>query len=480
LRVVKAVALTCAALCACAAILLQTSSGATAAVSRASLTYDPATQSHPGACSQNTVNVSQAVSDLSANGILGQYAVLVGVHATGAALQAQMRQTLVVLHVAANTVTANHGCTTDGLIFPTGSRTLTVGETVGVGLPASVRAELCGGPAAGCQRVVLTEHTVFPTNCWNLNQGTVQVVVYLHKPQVKPRPKTKPQVELAKPRASVSTTCGTGNAGTSTVTLSNGADATAAADFNINGRAYGPLKAGQSKTVQVALGSSAATTIKVTSDGQMLVDQLIPPDPCPVSSAPLAAPVPPSTPAPSATATLSCSAGGVVVTLNNAPVATAAASFVVNGETYGPLAPGASQNVTVAVAPGSTGALTVSSGGRVILSGASFTNSCAADPTALATVDCAPWFIDFSGGGTLVVQLIDGASASLPASFVVTAAGNTTSGYGPQTVGPIGAGGTRTLLIPVDASGTPVQVTVSAGGKQLVSQTFAGCMVAAG
>ncbi|MGH3263544.1 MAG: hypothetical protein ACRDNS_16295, partial [Trebonia sp.] len=122
MRPIKAVALACATFCACAAILLQASAGATAAIKRTPFTYDPATQSHPGACSQDTLNVAEAVSDLSANGVLGQYASLVGVHATGRALNTRMRQTLVVLRVAANTVTANHGCTTDGLIFSVGPR----------------------------------------------------------------------------------------------------------------------------------------------------------------------------------------------------------------------------------------------------------------------------------------------------------------------------------------------------------------------
>ncbi|MGH3267307.1 MAG: hypothetical protein ACRDNS_35595, partial [Trebonia sp.] len=312
MRPIKAVALACASLCVCAAILLQASAGATAAIKRTPFTYDSATQSHPGACSQDTLNVAEAVSDLSANGVLGKYAALVGVHATGGALSTQMRQTLVVLHVAADAVTANHGCTTDGLIFSVGSRTLARGETVGVALPESIRAKLCRGSTAGCRRRVLTEHTVFPTNCWNLDQGTVRVVVYVHrpKPEAKPKPKPKPKptpkpkpkpttkakVQFARPSASAAATCGLGNPGYDTVTLRNGARATAAAKFDVDGKSYGPLAAGKALQVTVGLQSGTNQIIEVTSGGDTLVDQSVPADEC---AAP-PAPAPPSAAPPAA------------------------------------------------------------------------------------------------------------------------------------------------------------------------------------
>lgn len=485
MRQIKAVALACATLCACAAILLQASAGASAAIRRTPFTYDPATQSHPGACSQNTSNVAQAVGDLNANGVLGQYAALVGVHATGSALTAEMKQTLMVLNVLKTTVTANHGCTTDGLIFATGSRTLSAGEPIGVALPASIRAKLCRGSTAGCEREVLTEHTVFPTNCWNLDQGSVQVAVYLHKPKVKPRPKPKPKpkprpkpkpkpvtkakVVLPAPSASVATACGTGNSGTSTVTLSNGAHATAPAEFVVNGKSYGPLAAGQSTAVSVALASGGPTGITVTSDGDVLVSQQVPADPCPV--APPAPPVPPAPPtpkaAPSATATFSCSAGGVTVTLSNAASATASAMFEVNGTSYGPIAPGGSQTATVTITPGSLGTVTVTSGSTTLLNGAAYTNSCSSTPSAFVSSACSQ--LDPIGGGTIAVQLVNGTSASLPATFTVTAVGNTTSGFGPASEGPIAPGTSRTVLLSIDGSGNSGTVTVSSGSY---SETF--------
>lgn len=467
LRPMKAVALACAVLGACAAILLALSAGATAAAPRTPAVYDAATQSHPGACSRTTLNVPQAVGDLSANGVLGQYAVLVGVHDTGAALRAQMTRTLVVLRVASTTVTSNHGCTTDGVIFSVGSRTLTAGETVGVGLPGSIRAKLCRGSTAGCERRVLTEHTVFPTNCWNLDQGSVRLVVYLHKPHARPKHKQKAKatVELPRPSASVRSTCGTGNAGTSTVTLRNGRGATAAAAFVVNGKHYGPVAAGHSISVRIAL-STGTTGIRVSSGGNLLVDQRVPADDCPA-------------PAPTAKAALSCAAGGVVVTLSNAPTATADATFLVNGTSYGPLAPGATTTIIVPVAAGASGQLTVTSGGRALLGSNSYTNSCsAAGAAAFVGEFCVPPGSEGggAGGGVLVVQLSNGSAATLPASFSVTATGTSSSGYGPATIGPLAAGASQTLLIPIDASGSPVTLTVSSGGTVLLATgPLSGC-----
>ncbi|MGH2861405.1 MAG: hypothetical protein ACRDLT_07845, partial [Solirubrobacteraceae bacterium] len=488
------------------AILLQASVGATAAIKRTPLTYDPATQSHPGACSQDTLNVGQAVGDLSANGVLGQYAVLVGVHATGSALTADMKQTLTVLKVLKTTVTANHGCTTYGVIFRVGQRTLTKGETVGVALPASIRAKLCRGPAAGCRRRVLTERTVFPTNCWNLDQGNVQVAVYLHKPKPKPNPKPKPKptpkptpkpkpttkakVKLARPSAHAASTCGVNGPGYETLTLSNGAGATAAATFEVNGKGYGPVAAGKSLTVTVGL-ASGNTALKVSSGGDVLLHQSVPSDQCPVAPAsppvaPTSPPVAPTSPpvaptsAPMATAALSCQAGGVIVTLSNGAAATAVASFDVNGTTYGPLNPGATETVTVPVSSGATGKLTVTSGTSTLINGASYIDSCAAHAGAtFVGLFCTPTFGEAEfppGGGVLVVQLMNAADATLPASFTVSATGSTTAGYGPATIGPLAAGGSQTLLIPVDASGNTITLSVTSGGVPVAGgvQTITG------
>lgn len=465
-RGLKAAGPAFATLCACVALLAGLSAAAGAATPHTPLNYDPATQSHRGACSQDTLNVATAVGDLNANGVLGHYASIVGVHATGSALLTQMRATLMVLPVASQTVTANHGCTTDGVIFPAGPRTLTKGETVAVAVPAKLRAHMCSGPAPDCRREVLSVHTVFPTNCWNLNQGTIGVVIYVHKP----RAKTRAQVRRARASAQVTTACGVGNAGTADVTLSNALGASARALFLVNGRRYGPLAAGHSLEIPVALRSAGYVSIRVSSDGELLVSQRVPANACPAP-----APAPTPRPAPAASAALVCGAGGVVVTLANAAGATAEASFDVNGTTYGPLAPGSSQVVTVATTPGSATTLTVSSGGQTLLNGTSYSDSCGAAPSALATAACASSALDISGGGAIQVTLSNGADASLPATFTVAATGNTSSGFGPQSVGPVAPGASETILIPIDLSGSSGTVTVSSGGKQLLDQPFTGC-----
>jgi len=485
-RLIKAIALASAALCACAAILLQASSGA-AATRRTPLAYDPATQSHPGACSQNTLDVSQAVGDLNANGVLGKYASLVGVQATGSALTAEMKQTLMVLKVLNTTVTANHGCTTDGIIFPSGSRTLTAGETVGVAVPARIRAKLCRGSTAGCEREVLTEQTVFPTNCWNLDQGTVKVAVYVHRPKTKvkvvepkpkpkpkprPKPRPKPKPLVAQPSADVAATCGVSGPGFVTVTLANGGSATKAATFEVNGKSYGPVAAGQSMPITVGLESSGNLELRVSSGGEALVDQSLPADACPVTPALEAAPT--------ATAALTCSAGWVSVTLKNGATATTGATFEVGGTSYGPLAAGESETVTVPITPGVASTVTVTSGGATLLTSAVSADACASDASAvLPSLACAPPVFDGEGditpgGGVVVVELTNGSTATLPASFVVTATGSTTAGYGPTTVGPVAVGSTQTVLIPVDASGNDISVTVSSGGVQLQSVLLPG------
>lgn len=475
-----------AALCACAAVVLVISAGAlaaggsaapsapaspigvagaaagsTAAFNPLTAPFDHSTQAHPGACSRTTLNVAQAVGDLNANGVLGQYAALVGVHATGAALLAKMRGTLVVEQVASQTVTQNHGCTTDGVIFGTGARTLTVGENVGVALPAAIRKRLCAGTHAGCERQVVTVSTVFPTNCWNLNQGTIRIQVFVL------RPKRRHLVRHhARPSVSVKTSCGIGNPGIATLTLVNRRGANARAWFTVNGHRYGPIAPGASRVITVALTSGASTGIQVSSGGEILASLSDPPYQCAVT--------PEIESVPTASAALSCQAGGVVVTLANGADATADASFDVNGTSYGPLAPGASQNVTVAVSPGTSAQVTVTSGAQTLLTGTTYSNSCHGAASALASVSCAASWLG-GGGGTLSVQLANAASATLPTDFVVTATGNTTSGYGPATLGPVAVGATQTLLIPVDASQNPVHVTISSGGTTLVDQTFAGC-----
>jgi hypothetical protein len=444
-----------------AAMIALTGSPATARVQRTINTFrsfDPATQSHPGACSQSTLDVAQAVHDLSANGVLGEYAALVGVNATGQALVSQMGATLVVARVAQTTTTANHGCTTDGIIFPTGSRTLTAGETVAVPLPASLRGQLCTGLTSGCRLTVLTFHTVFPTNCWNLDQGTVRVSVYLHV-RVKPKPR------IAKPSASFSTACGSSSAGTSTVTLANAPSASAPATFELAGKRYGPVAAGRSLHVTVALQTASAVEIKVTSGGETLVDGSVPADPCSSSTT--------TTALPSASAQFSCLAGGVVVTLTDAASATAPATFTINGTSYGPLSPGATESVTVPVAKGASGSVTVQSGAATLLTTSAYTNSCTAGLNASALISCSLVGGTFDQGtSTIALTLSNGSPDPLPATFTVTVTGNTLTGYGPLSAGPIAPGASETLLIPADASGNPITVTATSGSYSYAPAAF--------
>lgn len=448
--------------------------------------YNPATQAHWGACSLTTTNVAQAVGDLRANGVLAQYARLLGVQAS----TAQLRQALIVGYVTSAVTTANHGCTDTGQVFSVGPRQLYRGETVGVALPRALRTRACRGSHAGCERLVLHVGTVLPTNCWNIELGAVSVAVYVHRPAVKkkppvkpkppvkkkkPKPVTKPAIAVAKPSASAAVSCGAGGV---VVTLRNAAVATASAPFTVNGRHYGPLAPGQRLRVTIALAAGARTTLTVSSAGHTLIGGRSISDTCPVPPTPK--PPAPPTPQPTATAAMSCSAGstgGVVVTLGNAASATADASFSVNGSDYGPVAPGASTTVTVPLASGATVTLTVTSGTQTLISGQSFTSTCVAAPAATAVIGCSGGSGEVGGGfngGSVMVVLTNGADATLPASFTVSASGNTVAGFGPTVFGPVAPGGSLTEYIPVDASGNNVSVTVSSGGKTLISPVFTG------
>ncbi len=429
-------------------------------------TFNPDTQSHPGACSQSTLVVAHAVADLSANGVLSQYAALVAVHASGGATAGALTRALLVTRIAQTATMANHGCTTNGIIFGTGKRTLTTGETVGVAVPAALRARLCRARGRDCVRTAVTFHTVFPTNCWNLDQGTARVWLLLKrppkpKPKPKPKPTTRASTVTARPAATVNTVCGSGNSGTSTVTLSNAQTATAPATFVVNGQSYGPVAPGQSLEVSIPLVSQGNTQISVSSAGQPLVAESVPPDPCPAA-------------APSATTTLSCAAGGEVVTLANAASATADATFEVNGQSYGPLAPGATQQVTVPIASGATGSVVVTSGGVGLLAQTTYLNTCAPQPAVVgAGLSCTISDGGPVGGGYLDLQLANAASATLPATFAVSATGNAPGGF-TSTVGPVNAGATVSVLIPVDASGNAVTVTVTSPGLVPYQDTLSG------
>jgi hypothetical protein len=414
--------------------------------------FNPAYQSAPGSCAQNTESVARAVGDLHANGVLGVYARTLGVQASDRSLVRAVRRVLVIGVVRRSAVTANHGCDGHGGVFSVGGRTLYAGETVGVKMPARLQARACAGPAPGCVAVAIVAHVVFPTNCWNLNSGGVAVLVYVHRQKPKQRKPKRPD-----PAASVAFSC---SAGGVVVSLSNGRSATESASFTVNGIAYGPLVPGASKKVVIAIASGTTDRVTVSSGGRALIDDRAFTNTCTT---------PPVT-APSASAAVSCSAGAVVVTLSNGASATEAASFTVNGAPYGPVAPGGSQTASVPVAPGATVSVTVISGDEELIADQPFVNTCTATPAATATLACTTLF----GGGTVSVALSNASTAELPASFVVTATGNQSGGFGPTTYGPLAPGADQTVSIPVDTSGNDIAVSVTSGGAFLLSTTFPG------
>jgi len=179
---------------------------------------------------------------------------------------------------------------------------------------------------------------------------------------------------------------------------------------------------------------------------------------------------PPKAAKPSATATVDCAVGnggGVAVTLTNAASATAPASFTVNGSSYGPLAPGASETVDLPLAPDATETVQVVSGTTTLLA-QTFTNACAPAPAASSTLTCQGSFPN--QGGLLAVTLTDGASATLPASFSVTIA----VGSSPSTTtsyGPLDPGQSQTIT-QTTAPYQQVTVTVSSGGAQIYSDSY--------
>jgi len=339
--------------------------------------FNPAYQSSPGSCSQNTQSVAHAVGDIHANGVLRVYARATGVHASDSTLVAKMDKALLIGTVIRSTTTANHGCDGHGGVYPVGGRTLYTGETVAVKVPARFAGRGCAAGTTGCQGVVIVARVVLPTNCWNLNTGTIPVLVHVRPVHHKPKPKPKPKV--GKPAASAAFSC---SAGGVVVTVSNGASATAPATFEVNGVAYGPVAAGASQDVTVPVATGTTNYVTVVSGGRVLINDQAYANTC--TTAP--------TTVPSATAALSCSAGGVVVTLSNGVAATEPASFAVNGTAYGPVAPGASQTATVPVASGATANVTVTSGSQTLIDNQPYTNNCAPAtapaPSASSSLSC--------------------------------------------------------------------------------------------
>jgi hypothetical protein len=354
--------------------------------------YNPATQSHWGACSRQTTNVSEAVRDYAANGVLADFARLVGIPGSGRVLVGRMGRQLVVARVQHTVVTANHGCDGAGDWFAVGPRTLKASEQVGVRVPPKLRSRLCVRAHRGCRRIVLKESVVFPITCWNPNMGSVSVVLYVHRR--KPKRHVKPAKEKALPPAP-------------------------------------PAK------------------------------------PTPPPPSPPAPPAPVADPA-ATVAQQSCVEGaGVVVTLSDGATATASASFVVNGTTYGPVEPGKSQQVTIPLAsPGTEVSLTVTSGSTTLISGESFKNSCVAKPSATVLSDQCKFEEDMVFAEAKI-ELSNAATATLPAAFEVewTSPAETLE---TKEYGPLAPGGTETITLSLIAA--PSEVTVRSGGQVLMKE----------
>jgi hypothetical protein len=355
--------------------------------------FDPATQAHPGACSETTVDVTRAVHDLRANGVLKDYAEKLGIDAAGESLVKAAEGELVVVPLAHVTVADNHGCE-GGVVFPVGPRHLRVGEKVAVRVPAALREHLCAGPHRGCVARRVAEHTVLPINCWNIDEGKATVVLYLRKP--KPHVKAAHRSSVSLPSASSSSSC---EAGGVVIQLENGAAATVPAAFVVDGKAGGSLAPGKKRIVKIPLGSGESVTVTVVSDGKKLIDHRHFTDRCPLPVAPAPAPIatptppvevvtPPAKALPLATSATVCEPGGggggeVTVTLTNGAAATLPASFEVTFNfdeffdeenpptTYGPLAPGEILTTPpIEFFPVDDVEVTVTSGGKVIYASA--------------------------------------------------------------------------------------------------------------
>ncbi|HEY1689656.1 MAG TPA: hypothetical protein VGF95_12425 [Solirubrobacteraceae bacterium] len=367
--------------------------------------FNPATQSHPGACSQETESVTHAVHDYAENGVLDAFAGLVGIHGSTAAVMHRMDSELVLGAVVKRVVTENHGCEGVGEWFSVGPRTLNVGEPVGVRVPAKLRTRLCAHARSGCKRVAFDAHVVFPINCWNPNFGSVRVALYVHKPKVVPKSYKKRHL---------------------------------------------PKR-------EVAPAQEAELT--------------------PTPATPIATPS--AVPAPSATERLDCSAGAVVVTLSNAASATGSASFTVDGKSYGPLAAGASETVTVPLAPGESTMLEVVSGGSVLVASRQIVNTCSADPEASIEATCIEEDGELDYSAEVVVHLVNAPGATLPASFTVEWEAEYFNEENEglelvpisEAVGPLAPGGEKTIEFVIEeAYGQPTHVSVSSGGRKILEE----------
>jgi hypothetical protein len=507
---------------------------ATVRVSSAQLarSFSSATQSHPGACALDTDSVATGAGDWQRNGVLA--ASLAQAHVPGSGVAAA-RRWLTVGRITQSTTTANHGCTGTGAVFPWGPRTLHRGETVVVKVPAALRGHVCSGPGGGCAAVTVTETVVFPTNCWNLNVGHAKVTIYVHPQVPRPaarslltcrdkgvvvtlsnaagasagavfevnhkrygplRPGTRQRVTVPARRGRrvhVQVSAGdrvlidraftdTCPAGTSPPVVTTPQPVTTTT-------ATTPVTTPVTTTTTAPPTSTSTTTTATTPPTPTPTPTPTPPTPPPAPTPPAPTPPAPTPPTPTpptpptptadpaASASFSCtdgsaSYGGTVgVVLSNDATATADATFVVNGTSYGPVAPGASQTVTIPVALGDTTMVTVTSGGTTLLPAQPFTNTCV-DPSASSSLVCAA--PGAGGGGTATLTLTNGAGALEDVTFTVAAKdGPTTLNPSPPAT-PVAPGASEnvTFTVPEDTLGLTLTVTAMAGGTTYSSQTY--------
>ncbi|MHB1538836.1 MAG: hypothetical protein ACYCUM_08525 [Solirubrobacteraceae bacterium] len=402
--------------------------------------FNPGTQSHEGACARETTRVAQAVHDYARNGVLSDFARLVGASAPAGALARTMDARLVVGSVAHAVVTANHGCDGAGDWFAVGPRTLTAGERAGIAVAPKLRRLLCLRSRRRCRRIVVEASTVFPVNCWNPNVGRVDVALYVHRRKRRPKRRVEPVREGGKPKSK-------------------------------------PKRR-----------STPPTPAPLT------------PAPLPSTPAPVSRPAPTPTPTPTpiptptadpaaSAAQLSCSEGAsVVVTLSNGASATASATFVVDGANHGPIAAGGSEQVRIPVSsPGAKVVVTVTSSSKTLIARETFTNGCVAKPFAKATLvqGCVTTEPTGESLNEYEIELLNEAGATWPATFEL----EWTAGKGrveAKEYGPLAAGESEKVEIDLGAQLSKTEppelvstIVVTSGARTIFSrgagEVFFGC-----
>lgn len=267
------------------------------------------------ACARETSNVAQAVDDFSRDGALSEVAHLLGMSGSRRGLEAKLARSLVVGLVQRPALTSGHRCDRSGRLHSGGRSKLHAGEQVGLSLSEGLRRRVCA-TASGCEPIAVTAHVVFPIDGWDPNIGSVRVTVYVRAAApTERRPRVEPE-PLDVPAS--------------------------------------PLP-GVSPTAPPSLPEESTPVPPKEEES---------------------APPPPLIPDPSAKAGIQCESAAVAVVISNEPQASANASFLVNGTSYGPLAPGAKETVTFPLALGESLGLTVTSGSETLIANRQIVNDC--------------------------------------------------------------------------------------------------------